>query len=386
MSHLAVVLAPVSVAAGRYQLSDKTVSGMRALAQRWSGRVSFVTAAHPAGEDTNLGLGWHTAKELGLEILSDEPVRALADLRPDVVQASVVLRDEGVLDLGLPTVLVAENTARERLRYAWPTLSPAARPRAAMGAARQELRQRAMVRRASALACNGWSAWSAYGRIAARAHDVAPVLFFDTRLSIDRVAAAHHRTGGPPGLPLRLAFSGRLHPAKGPQHAVQASIELDRRGVRHSMLVLGDGPLRAELEAVRASSVTFAGSLEFEPDWVETVARDVDVMVLPHTQGDPSGTYLESAGLGVPVAGFGNAALKGHEREGFAWASRSMTAAGLADLLVDLDRDRSRVLEASRRGVAFMDHHAMEPAFDARVDQLAKVAESTKGRRTAPPV
>lgn len=98
-------------------------------------------------------------------------------------------------------------------------------------------------------------------------------------------------------------------------------------------------------------------------------------MVLPHTQGDPSGTYLESAGLGVPVLGFRNAALSGFAREaGFAWVSRDRSGAALADVVERLSTNRADVRRAALAGVEFAERHAFEKAFDARVRQLERVA------------
>jgi len=67
-------------------------------------------------------------------------------------------------------------------------------------------------------------------------------------------------------------------------------------------------------------------------------------MILPHSQGDPSGTYIESAGLGVPIVGFANAALRGHERHaGFAWTVPVGDIDGLVELVRRLADDPAEV-------------------------------------------
>ena len=80
--------------------------------------------------------------------------------------------------------------------------------------------------------------------------------------------------------------------------------------------MLGSGPDLGRLKEVAGPSVTWWGEVAFEPDWVRLVSTSVDLMVLPHTQGDPSGTYLEAAGLGVPVVGFGNVDVAESRAEG----------------------------------------------------------------------
>lgn len=379
MKHLVVVLPSVPVAAGKVQLADKTLTGLRGFVDRWPGRVTAVGPGVETDVAGNLGLQWYRPEELGLEVLYGDTIELVRDLRPDVLHLSLAVRERPLLDLGVPTVVFGENPALERLRYALPTSRRTARPRMIAGAVRQELAQRSMVRRASAFACNGWNAWRWYERLAREAHTHDPLLVFDSRLPLERVAHARARLDGSSGhaAPLRLGFSGRLHPAKGPDRAVAASRELDARGVRHTLTIFGTGPMEADLRRSAGPSVQFAGEVAFDPVWMDRVADEIDVMLLPHTQGDPSGTYLESAGLGVPVLGVKNAALSGFAREaGFAWIARDRTGAALADVVEWLSADREEVRRAARAGVAFAEAHAFEKAFDARVRQLVLVAGS----------
>jgi glycosyltransferase involved in cell wall biosynthesis len=377
MKHLVVVLPSVPVADGQFQLADKTVTGLGAFVDRWPGRVTAVGPRVEADVAGNLGLRWYAPGDLALEVRHGDPVELIRRLSPDVLHLSLAVRERPLLELGVPVVMFAENPALERLRYAWGGSRRADHPRMLAGAVRQEAAQRAMVRRAAALACNGWNAWRWYAGLGRRSHAHEPILVFDSRIPNARVMQAERRVGSAPrnAGPLRLGFSGRLHPAKGAQHAVAASRELERRGVDHRLLMFGAGPLEAELRQAAGESVRFAGEVGFDPVWMDRVPHEVDVMLLPHTQGDPSGTYLESAGLGVPIVGFANAALSGFEREGgFAWASPRRTAVSLADVAERLQSDRAQIHRAAVRGVDFVKRHGFEKAFDARVDQLMRVA------------
>jgi colanic acid/amylovoran biosynthesis glycosyltransferase len=379
MKHLVVVLPSVPVAEGMVQLADKTLTGLRGFVDRWPGRVTAVGPGVETDVAGNLGLQWYRPEALGLDVLHGNTVDLVSQLGPDVLHLSLAVRERPLLDLGVPTVVFGENPALERLRYALPTSRRTDRPRMVAGAVRQELMQRDMVRRSSAFACNGWNAWRWYERLARRAHHHEPLLVFDSRLPLARVAEARARLDGSSDdtAPLRLGFSGRLHPAKGPDLAVAASRELDVRGVRHTLTIFGTGPMEADLRRSAGPSVRFAGEVAFDPVWMDRVADEIDVMVLPHTQGDPSGTYLESAGLGVPVLGVENAALSGFAREaGFAWIARDRTGAALADVGERLSHDRAEVRRAARAGVTFAEAHAFEKAFDARVQQLVRVAEA----------
>ncbi|CUR57545.1 hypothetical protein NOCA1130085 [metagenome] len=378
MEHLVIVLPSVPVADGKVQLADKTLTGLRGFVDRWPGRVTAVGPAVEADVAGNLGLQWYRPEALGLDVLHGNTVELVSNLNPDVIHLSLAVRERPLLDVGAPAVVFAENPALERLRYALPGSSRVNRPRMAAGALRQELIQRSMVERASALVCNGWNAWRWYERLGRRTHAHEPLLVFDSRLPLERVARARARLAESPRdvTPLRLGFSGRLHPAKGPHYAVAASRELDARGVAHTLTIFGTGPMEADLRLSAGASVQFADEIAFDPVWMDRVAEEIDIMLLPHTQGDPSGTYLESAGLGVPVLGFKNAALSGFVREaGFAWVARERAGAALADVVEHLSENRAELHRAAVAGVEFAQAHAFEKAFDARVDQLVRVAQ-----------
>ena len=377
--HLALVLPGVPSLDGRVEVSNKTWAGLDQVQKRWPGELTVV--ARPVAQDPggNLGLHWYAVDELPWRLELGEPIEVATRLAPDVAQLPLHLSERPVLDR-VPSVVVAENSARERFRYAASSAQRSHLPRMAAGAVRQALALRRMVASAAGLACNGWGAWDTYRDVATG--EVPPLLFFDTRLSLARVLDAGSRlTDGvtrTPG-PLRLAFSGRVHPAKGAYLAVAASAELRRRGCEHTLVVLGDGPDRPRLESEAGEAVSWLGQVPFDPEWIDYVSAHVDVMVLPHTQGDPSGTYLEAAGLGVPVAGVANVAMRGHAaRAGFAVTASRTSASSLADVLEGLARSPERRLELGRVGVAFMREHAMEPTFDARVEHLLAVARGAR--------
>ncbi len=373
-AHLAVVLHGMPVRGDRLEVAEKTTSGVAAIAEHWPGRVTVVAPPIAADQGGNLGRTWVRTADLPTEFVAADPVDWVRRHRPDVAQLPFDVRFAAIGAL-VPSVVMAENPARERLAYAWPTAPWTHRPRMVAGAAKQAAALRRMIDAAAAVACNGWAAWSAYGR-RRRAHLVEPLLFFDSRLPRAEIDEARARRDARrwEGRPLSLAFSGQLHPAKGPQHAVRASALLDRAGVEHRLSLLGAGRLEDELRSVAGPSVRFLGALPFTPDWVRFIRDEVDLMVLPHVQGDPSGTYVEAAGLGVPVAGFANRALRGHARQGFGLLARARSAAALARLLEELDGDRERIRLAGLRGAAFMATRGYESEFARRVEQMIAVA------------
>ena len=113
-----------------------------------------------------------------------------------------------------------------------------------------------------------------------------------------RFAAPERRAAGGP---LRVAFAGRLVPYKGADMLIEAIAPLVRSGGA-VLDVLGDGPQRAELEALAArlgiaAGVEFAGWLPHDA-LVARLAR-AEVLGFPSIREFGGGAVLEAMALGV---------------------------------------------------------------------------------------
>ncbi|TYL46234.1 glycosyltransferase family 1 protein [Nocardioides sp. BGMRC 2183] len=115
-------------------------------------------------------------------------------------------------------------------------------------------------------------------------------------LSVFRPGVPH-----PPDGVLRLTHVGRLSREKSPYLAVATAIELHRRGVPVRMDVYGDGPHRAELEAMAAGApVYFHGFVGGRDELRQRITEaDVALSVCP---GETFGlAVLEALACGTPV-------------------------------------------------------------------------------------
>lgn len=358
---------------GDLLLPVKLISGLEAYAAHWPGRITLLTRGEPddGSGPHNLGSVWCAPSQLPCDVLlGDDLATDLKRLAPDVVLASLEPGREWLLEKPAPVVLVSEVPVSARTAYLMHEAgSRTAAARIRLGAVRVARAERALVRRAAGLQCNGWAAFDAY---AADSPDT--LLFFDTRLRADQIpAAARVRRPGP----LRLAYSARHSPEKGPKFVLDLQAELNRRGVASTTTLFGRGPLTEELRARAVPGVQFAGDVDFDGTWVPQVRDDVDVMVLPHLLGDPSGTYLESAGLGVPVLGFDNVALAALVREtGAGWTVPMADGAALAERAAYLADHPDEVTAAARKGIDFMRGHPFETEFARRVQHLVRVAQA----------
>ena len=165
---------------------------------------------------------------------------------------------------------------------------------------------------------------------------------------------------------------GRLTAIKGPQHAIRLPEVLADRGDRATLDVFGDGPMRAGLEKAAGPHVRFHGAIDFS-EWLERIPKQVDLMVLPHVQPDPSGTYFESAGVGVPIVSFSNETVRDLTQHGLVMSTDQWSSDGLADVIAQLAGDRQWMDCASRAGQDFMRRHSFENDFEARIDHLQRV-------------
>jgi glycosyltransferase involved in cell wall biosynthesis len=104
-----------------------------------------------------------------------------------------------------------------------------------------------------------------------------------------------------PAKPVVMAV-GRLNPEKGFDLLIRAHRRLRDMGVEHSLVILGEGPLRAELtELVKelrvADSVIMPG---FFPNPYTALKQATLCVLSSHFEGCPS-VLLEALALGVPI-------------------------------------------------------------------------------------
>jgi glycosyltransferase involved in cell wall biosynthesis len=136
-----------------------------------------------------------------------------------------------------------------------------------------------------------------------------------------------------------LSSIGRLSAEKGHADLIEAVAQIAARGHRVSLVLAGDGPMRAELEALALTRrleqcVHFAGHVD-RPD---RVLEDTDLAVLPsHTEGLPNAA-LEALAMEVPllataVGGTPEVVIEGVTGRLVEARSPAALAAGIEDFL-----------------------------------------------------
>ncbi|WP_082775273.1 glycosyltransferase [Pseudoclavibacter helvolus] len=359
---------------GHILIPEKTTSGLEFYATHWSGPVELVLQGAPVDEGFGLGAKWRDPARLPVSVRLVSDITEIGDLEgerllllPHHPEYEAIVRSRHTV------VLASELPATEVLKAdLLGVRSLATQARVRLGALRRERTLRRMVTESTGLQCNGWPSWDSYARFSGN-----PMRFYDTRLTATHVAMDRSRPDVMPDAHIQLAFSGRLFVNKGPRFALELSDALVRRGVKHKFFVIGEGPDKIALHAGASDHVQFVDPMGFDSDWVKFMLTSVDFGILPHMQGDPSGTYLEMAGLGVPVLGFRNSALRGLERnDSVGWTCEMENVDALADQVELLIENPDEWRASSQRGREFMREHHFDAEFRRRVEHLASCAEA----------
>lgn len=376
--------APVTLTPGGYHLDKKYVEGLNFFSKEWG---PGITAIMPTSQIKSPFGRVYTADELPFDI---RPVESLDKLqRSDFNEAGVVAASgDNFLLLGLPglvadpkrLVYTIENIPETRARInRLEIANPLRLLKSAVWLWRQERRRLAAFRAAGALQANGFPAFEHYSPIKADT-----LLFLDNRVGANMLVtpeeqarrAARLRSGAP----LRLVNSGRLERIKGAQDIPRIVERLRTRGVNFHLDVFGTGSLEAEVRRIakrHPELVTMHGVVDFATQLMPFCRQYGDVFLSCHRQSDPSCTYIESFGCGMPVVGYDNRMLDNlRKASGGAFVVPLGDVGAMVEAIGGLDAARERLVEASRAARQFCAEHLFETEFKRRIDHLRAVAHA----------
>ena len=308
----------------------------------------------------------------------------VARLRPEIARSQLIYGGAftGAMralstQTGVPYVGMVEYTLRTTVVFATANADGTLRKTwRAMRAARYYLTEMVpFVRGAALLHCNGYPIYNEAAYLNRRR-----LLYLDSRMRASMLispAGLEERLAGRSRRIPRLIFSGRFEPAKGALDVVKIACELRRRDVPCEFIIYGQGSQRAAMDRLVAEN-GLAKTVKLHepvpyPQLVET-SRECDVFVCCHVQGDPSCTYLESMGSGLPIVGYANpmwTAMQAHSRAGLVTklGAPDKAAEELRKLLANPD-----MLDAlSRQARSFAADHTFEHEFARRTDSLKEL-------------
>ncbi len=237
------------------------------------------------------------------------------------------------------------------------------------------------MRQAHEVHCNGYPIY-----LAAAAYNPMRLLYFDSRMSASMVISEQALTARlsawtsgldassskAPTRPLKLLYSGRYEPMKGALDAVKAAAECLRRGLKVEMDCYGQGSQRDAMRAVAAAAgpaIRVHDAIPF-PELV-LKSHAADVFVCCHIQSDPSCTYLESMGAGLPIVGYANRMWTSMALASQAGVvTSSNTPGAVADAVSGLLSEPAQLAALSQHARRFASAHAFEVEFTRRTDAI----------------
>lgn len=283
-----------------------------------------------------------------------------------------------VIEYDLPTQIVMSageisNPARRAVRAV----------RRALG---YYLTDKPLIRHALEVHCNGYPIYEAIAGLNARR-----LLYLDSRMTRHMVVDAdrlEQRLSSRAGRALRLIYSGRYESSKGALDAVKVAAGCLERGMSIEIDCYGQGAQRTDMEAIAAGAevrgrIRVHDAIPF-PDLVKKV-QDADLFVCCHVQNDPSCTYLETLGAGVPIAGYANRMWQHLHAASHAGICTKIGRFDLlSDAIIDL-ANRPEVLDRlSRAAREFATAHTFEHEFKKRTDAISAALAVARSRgRTA---
>lgn len=237
------------------------------------------------------------------------------------------------------------------------------------------------IRQAALVHCNGYPIYDE-----SRWMNQRRLLYLDSRMREDMVIGKdelERRLEARRGRRPRLIFSGRFEAPKGALEAVTVAGHCHRGGLDFEMHLYGQGSLRGAMDrAVKdlglEGKVIVHDPIPY-PELVR-VSRGFDLFVCCHIQDDPSCTYVEAMGCGLPVAGYGNAmwsSMCDHSGAGV------VAPVGEPDLLAaairELCSQPARFELCSRNARRFALEHTFEREFTRRTDSLRELYQAAEG-------
>lgn len=307
---------------------------------------------------------------------SGNPLRSEVPRLTSLISGSQLVYGDGLTApaiarrLGIPYIPILEYDLQTRSTVA--TAGVRNPMRRAVRVFRTALNYRksiASFRHAHSLHCNGYPIYDA-----TKPYNANSLLYLDSRMSKEIIiskddlgARLTKRSG-----PFQLLYSGRYEPMKGTLDAILVAKECIQRGLDVEMHCYGQGSLKNEMIRLADQSggrVTIHDAVEYAD--LISISRKFDVFICCHIQNDPSCTYLEAFGSGLPVLGYDNRMMQRLcEESGAGIASQLGIPDKVADNVSRVLADPGLLNKLSWNALAFANAHCYENEWAKRINAL----------------
>ncbi len=367
---------------GMLRVDRKFLTGMRLYAEHIDMPLMTV---HPEMDmaDQTMDLVEVPCKDLGFEVViikkNADPQETKAWLQKQIGRSHLVYGSgfgsaKIARQLGIPYILVLECDLRTQITVTTMQVKSLARRsiRSLRCIVQYISHDIGAMRGAHSLHCNGYPVYDE-----SRQFNQNQLLYLDSRMSADMVITKQQlddRLRQRSGRPLRLLFSGRYERLKGADDSVRVALECLKRGLDIELHTYGHGSLRdMMLQLARQSPVANRIHIHDAIPYPELVqcSREFDLFVCCHIQSDPSCTYLESFGAGLPIVGYANRMWQRlSESSACGYASPMGQPSGVADDVARLLENSNMLADMSRQARTFALEHTFEREFSLRTNAI----------------
>lgn len=353
---------------GEGLIDRKTYTALEEFHARLGGKVYLGSTRPPRFSKPNDGVDQISSSNDGVVIVSQQIDAELVEkIKPSIVLFPVIDSSSNIFSNYSGKFVFTDDyspNVRRQVRLVGVD-NVINKARIIVGHQRLVISNRQKVRRAAGIQCNGYAAYGYYRNVHPKAH-----LFFDHRVTDIQLAKSLEEIKNPSDC-LRLGFSGRLQELKGVHLFASLLDELDRKKVYYTFDIIGEGVEREKLELDLRGRARFHGFMDFEKEWLPYVRSNIDLMVLPHIQGDSSSTYFESLGAGVPIVGFSNDSLTPLSADSQAALTVPMqNIRMLATVIENVANSGNHLNELRDKSFNYMQGKTFEAVMDGRVDHL----------------
>jgi len=380
---------PALVRDNKLWVDRKFVTGMAEYGKHLEGQeiVSYHPRLKWENREAIMDLTGVPISDLGFRVESIEmdpkwrPAQGeLTRVTPQIQASSVVYGggfgiDQMAINLGIPLVLIMEYNFLTQVEFSMANLNGV--PRKALRCAKLTKTYLSYafstVRKASLIHCNGYPIYDEV-----KAFNSKRLLYLDSRMQKDTLiekSTLDERLKVT--RPMQLIYSGRFEPAKGTLDAIFVAIALKKKGVPFELDLYGQGSLDAQMrELTKTAGISDIVRVHSAIDYPSLlkISQQKDAFLCCHVQDDPSCTYLEAMGCGLPVIGYGNRMLAKVCESSKAGLYAKKKPAAVADLLAKLSEQPEELKRLSRAARRFAEAHTFESEFARRMQSLREIA------------
>ena len=376
-----------SIDNGSIVLTKKFIDGVHSFKKIWPGSITVLLEPETGGLDDNIGYTKLLISDLDFEVKVmdyDDPFFKDALKGASVVLGSVGSRQNHISKLcqsmSIPCVYVAENSYTNRCEILDYTVSNMIlRFRRKVWQFFQENKQVSAIKIADGVQCNGTPTYDDYKKLKKNT-----VLFFDSRLNKDVIPSEQKIHDKYKGLlarerPIRLVFSGRLIDIKGANDLPKIAHFLEKRSINYELYIFGDGDLINEMKRYvddfKLDKIKFFGAVDFDKELIPFLSKNADLFLCTHKQSDPSCTYIETFGCGVPILGYDNAAFNGMQSLSDAGWVVHPDIASIGEEAIRLIENPRLIQEKAIKSRDFAINHTFETTVNKRINQLIELCK-----------